>query len=65
MSLNICCTRASQSVTKNPPDRVVMIDVAFCKFLFITVVKTYLCAENLPVRAMFTQKRHCTVIILV
>ena len=43
-----------------------MIDVAFCKFLFINVVKTYyLCAENLPVRAMFTRKRHRTVIILV
>ena len=42
-----------------------LTDVAFCKFLFNNVVKTsyYLCTENLPIRAMFTQKRHRTLII--
>ena len=25
-SLNICCSRASQLLTKNPPDRVVMVN---------------------------------------
>ena len=41
-----------------------LTDVAFCKFLFNNVVETYLCAENLPIRATVKRKRYRTLITI-
>ena len=37
MSLNICCSRSSQLVTKNPPDRVVMTGFELTKLIVLLI----------------------------
>ena len=38
MSLNICCSRASQFINKNPPDRVVMLAIIMKIFKMANIV---------------------------
>ena len=38
MSLNICCSRASQFINKNPPDRVVMLAIIIKIFKMANIV---------------------------